>query len=64
MTTEPLKNAGPAEGQIIRKPDVLIDEYYQARGWDENGIPASDKLKELGLEGIIKDIEEIRKRGH
>ena len=23
--------------------------YYSARGWDENGVPGSEKLKELGL---------------
>ncbi|MFC2070181.1 aldehyde ferredoxin oxidoreductase family protein [Chloroflexota bacterium] len=28
----------------------MIDEYYRIHGWDENGVPASDKLKELGLE--------------
>ena len=56
ITTEPLKNAGPAEGQIIRKPDALLDEYYRHRGWDENGVPTPKKLTELGLEGVIKDI--------
>ncbi len=57
MTTEPLKNAGPAEGQVIRKPDALLDEYYHNRGWDKNGNPTPVKLRELGLEEVIKDIE-------
>ncbi len=26
-----------------------LDEYYQFRGWDENGVPTREKLKELGL---------------
>jgi len=56
ITTEPLKNAGPSEGQIIRKPDALLDEYYQFRGWDRDGIPTLEKLKELGLEEINKDM--------
>ncbi len=60
ITTEPLKNAGPSEGQVIRKPDALLDEYYHNRGWDENGIPTPQKLRELGLEGVIKD---IRRKG-
>ena len=60
LTTEPLINAGPSEGQVIRKPDVLLDEYYQVRGWDKNGVPTTDKLEELGLEEISSDIEEIR----
>jgi aldehyde:ferredoxin oxidoreductase len=29
----------------------MIDEYYQARGWDKKtGIPHTDKLSRLGLE--------------
>jgi len=56
LTTEPIKNAGPSEGQVVRKLDVLLDEYYSLRGWDKNGIPTPEKLKELGLEEIIKDI--------
>jgi len=56
ITSEPLKNAGPAEGQVLRKPAALLDEYYQFRGWDENGIPPPEKLKELGLNQIVRDI--------
>jgi aldehyde:ferredoxin oxidoreductase len=29
--------------------DELLDEYYQVRGWTEEGIPTSEKLEELGL---------------
>lgn len=56
ITSEPLKNAGAAEGQVLRKPATLLDEYYQFRGWDENGTPRAGKLRELGLEEIIKDL--------
>ena len=58
ITSEPLKNAGPAEGQVLRKPAALLDEYYQFRGWDENGIPTPEKLKELGLNQVIRDMGE------
>ncbi len=27
----------------------MLEEYYKARGWDENGIPEKEKLDELGL---------------
>jgi aldehyde:ferredoxin oxidoreductase len=30
----------------------MLDEYYQCMGWDKNGVPIEDKLKELGLEKI------------
>ncbi|HPC56201.1 MAG TPA: aldehyde ferredoxin oxidoreductase C-terminal domain-containing protein [Methanolinea sp.] len=27
----------------------LLDEYYELRGWDKNGVPTRQKLEELGL---------------
>lgn len=42
---------GPNEGHCITKPEVeeLLDDYYGARGWDKNGIPTEQKLKEMDL---------------
>ena len=39
---------GPAEGQVVKLKEMLPD-YYRVRGWDENGVPALEKLTELGL---------------
>jgi aldehyde:ferredoxin oxidoreductase len=30
--------------------DKLLPEYYERRGWDQNGVPTREKLEELGLE--------------
>jgi len=60
MYTEPLIG-GIRDGEIIRKPDVIIDEYYGARGWDKNGIPTKATLKRLGLEEVDKDIAKFRR---
>jgi aldehyde:ferredoxin oxidoreductase len=27
----------------------MLSEYYEYRGWSEDGIPTSERLKELGL---------------
>lgn len=44
ITTEPrVKN------RIVPLDDLLV-EYYKWRGWDQNGVPTKEKLKELGLE--------------
>jgi aldehyde:ferredoxin oxidoreductase len=43
--------AGPSQGHTARL-HMMLDEYYQFRGWDEEGVPGKDKLKELGLEGF------------
>ncbi len=40
---------GPAKGMVCHLEEMLT-EYYLLRGWDENGIPTLEKLKELGLD--------------
>jgi aldehyde:ferredoxin oxidoreductase len=43
--------AGPAKGSAITTEmlDEMLDEYYELRGWDRNGIPTRKKLISLGL---------------
>lgn len=48
LTDEPVK-AGPCKGQVVDLPPML-DEYYAARGWDEDGRPTPHKPAELCLE--------------
>jgi len=38
----------PPEGHVVNLAPML-DEYYRIRDWDENGIPKSEKLNQLGL---------------
>jgi aldehyde:ferredoxin oxidoreductase len=34
----------------IKDYDLMLDEYYEARGWDrETGIPTKESLRRLGL---------------
>lgn len=60
MLKEPLKNAGPATGQVVAKLDTLLDEYYAYMGYEKNGIPSAEKLKDLGLNEASKDMEKCR----
>ena len=46
---------GP-EGMSEAKFQVMLDEYYQFRGWDQEGIPTKQKLEELGLSYIAEQI--------
>jgi aldehyde:ferredoxin oxidoreductase len=39
---------GPSKGQVFEQ-DQILPEYYKLRGWDENGVPGRDKLKELNI---------------
>lgn len=40
---------GPAKGMVCHL-DKMLDEYYEARGWDSNGIPGEGVFKSLGLD--------------
>ncbi len=53
MLNEPLTNAGPATGQVVRNLDQLLDEYYDILGYTREGIPTSEKLKQLELETFV-----------
>ena len=56
---EPVPN-GPYKGEMIdsEKWEVMLDEYYRLRGWDENGVPKKEKLKELGLDDVADELEQ------
>lgn len=47
LLKEPVKK-GPAKGKVVEL-DVMLKEYYELRGWDEKGIPTSEKLAELNI---------------
>jgi aldehyde:ferredoxin oxidoreductase len=44
---EPMKD-GPAKGRLCELKEMLA-EYYELRGWDKEGRPLAEKLKELSL---------------
>ncbi|MFQ6075068.1 MAG: aldehyde ferredoxin oxidoreductase C-terminal domain-containing protein [Candidatus Bathyarchaeia archaeon] len=33
---------------------IMLDEYYRAGGWNNEGIPRKDKLQELGLNDVAE----------
>lgn len=51
----PIPDEGPAKGSYVsqKELDLLLDDYYEVRGWTKEGIPTVEKLKELGLEEFI-----------
>jgi aldehyde:ferredoxin oxidoreductase len=56
ILTEPIKG-GASEGHFISREelDLMLDEYYAARGWNvKTGAPTKEKLDELGL-GYVAD---------
>jgi aldehyde:ferredoxin oxidoreductase len=47
LLKEPVRE-GASKGQVWRR-DELLPGYYAARGWDAEGRPTGEKLKELGI---------------
>ena len=50
----PAKEGGRA-GKVPEPFDETLDRYYEMRGWDENGIPTEETLKDLGLEQFVQN---------
>ena len=50
ILTEPV-NEGPNEGDRLSENqlNVMIDSYYRARGWEQDGTIPSQKLKDMDL---------------
>ncbi|MFH1487836.1 MAG: aldehyde ferredoxin oxidoreductase C-terminal domain-containing protein, partial [Pseudomonadota bacterium] len=64
ILTEPLK-AGASKGHYISREDLdrMLDEYYEARGWDgKTGRPTREKLMELRLGYVADDLDKMVKR--
>ena len=45
--------SGPRKGRVPMPHDKALDEYYNLRKWNENGIPTQEALKEANLEEYL-----------
>ncbi|UNC91551.1 aldehyde ferredoxin oxidoreductase family protein [Candidatus Contubernalis alkaliaceticus] len=54
IMNEPLKD-GNSKGECISQEnlDIMLNEYYEARGWTNEGVPTEEKLRALGLDDLI-----------
>ena len=51
----PVPDEGPSKGAFVsqKELDFLLDDYYESRGWNKDGIPTTERLKKLGMEDLI-----------
>jgi aldehyde:ferredoxin oxidoreductase len=49
--SQPLAS-GPARGETVSLTPML-DDYYALMGWDNEGLPSSDRLQRLGLRRLL-----------
>jgi len=56
---EPLPS-GPYKGRMIKKGAFEKEKkkYYEAVGWDENGLPKPEVLRKLGLQNVETKLRE------
>ncbi|MGI6686354.1 MAG: aldehyde ferredoxin oxidoreductase C-terminal domain-containing protein [Bacillota bacterium] len=47
LVSEPMKG-GPHQGRVTEL-DKMLPEYYQLRGWNEDGVPGDEKKSALDL---------------
>jgi aldehyde:ferredoxin oxidoreductase len=59
VLNHPITDEGPTKGAIVTQDelDLLLDDYYQARGWNVEGVPTKAKLHELGMQDYLSIIE-------
>jgi aldehyde:ferredoxin oxidoreductase len=50
----PIPDDGPVKGAVVTQEelDLMLDDYYEVRGWTFEGMPKSAKLKELGMDEL------------
>jgi aldehyde:ferredoxin oxidoreductase len=56
---EPLPE-GPSKGKTLDREEFEEDrlEYFDAAGWDENGVPKPETLRKLGLQDLEAKLRE------
>ncbi len=61
---EPLMGGGPSGGMIVEREkfERILDEYYEARGWDvKTGLQTRDGLERLGLKWVAESLKKYGK---
>jgi aldehyde:ferredoxin oxidoreductase len=55
----PIPDDGPAKGAVVTQEelDLLLDDYYQSRGWTADGIPTKSQIDKLGMEDLSNIVE-------
>jgi aldehyde:ferredoxin oxidoreductase len=59
VMNEPIPDDGPAKGAVVTQDelDLMLDDYYESRGWTLDGVPKAVKLRELGMDELTGLVE-------
>ncbi len=53
--------SGPSQGNTVPL-DRMLDEYYELMGWDPDGVPRPESMRQLGLEEEWELVEQALNR--
>ena len=55
----PIPDEGPVKGAFVSQEelDLLLDDYYAARGWTVKGVPKTKTLKDLGMDDLTSIVK-------
>ncbi|MGA2386180.1 MAG: aldehyde ferredoxin oxidoreductase family protein [Candidatus Bathyarchaeia archaeon] len=59
VMNQPVPDDGPSKGAVVTQAelDLMLDDYYLARGYTQGGVPTKALLDKLGLEDLSSIIE-------
>ena len=51
----PVPDEGVSKGAHVTQEelDLLLDDYYETRGWTKEGVPTKEKLNAIGMEDLV-----------
>lgn len=54
--------SGPTKGQAVVNLNGMLDEYYEASGWNvKTGVPTKEKLEEMELKDVAEELAKLGK---
>jgi aldehyde:ferredoxin oxidoreductase len=61
VMNQPIPDDGPAKGSVVTQDELnlMLDDYYDVRGWNTQGVPTKAKLRELGLEEYSSIVDKL-----
>jgi len=64
VMSTPIPDDTVSKGSYITPEELgfMLDDYYAARGWTKEGVPALEKLKAIGLDDLTYIVEDKIKK--
>ena len=56
VMNQPIPDDGPVKGAVVTQEelDLLLDDYYQSRGWTADGVPTKVSTRKAGNGRLIQ----------